>query len=273
MDILFLVTLFLGVPVIVFAAITWALGDLRAFYDVASVWCTVGGSITGVLLSTHWRNYPKFFRLFYHAARPPRLDARSAIPTLISFAEKARREGLLSLEENVPELDDEFLKKGIQLVVDGTDPDLVKSILRTELQAFADRHQDNIKLLRDWAQLAPAWGMIGTLIGLIIMLRNLNNPMAIGQGMATAIITTFYGAVFGYGILIPVANRLEEYTRKEYGVREVMIEGVLSIQSGDNPRIVTEKLLAFINPGERDLVPLDDRRLLLGAGSRAGQKE
>ncbi|RMH58535.1 MAG: motility protein A [Candidatus Hydrogenedentota bacterium] len=226
-------------------------GDVRNFIDIASVFCTVGGTTVATLISTHYKNYKKVWQLAVIGAKPPKENPRDIIPTLVSFAEKARREGLLALEDNIEELDDEFLKKGIQLVVDGTDPELVKAIMNTELNALATRHEAANKIYRDMAALAPAWGMIGTLIGLVLMLKNLSDPSQIGQGMATALITTFYGAVLANGVFSPVANRLEEYSRVEYTTKEVMIEGMLSIQSGDNPRIVEEKLLAFLSPAER----------------------
>lgn len=251
MDIIYVLAMTVGIGGVLYLTILFGQGNLLIFISAASAFCTIGGTIVATAISTQARNYPKIWRLIIKGAKPPKENPREIIPTLVSFAEKARREGLLALEDNIEELDDEFLKKGIQLVVDGTDPELVKAIMNTELAALASRHEDSNKIFRDMAALAPAWGMIGTLIGLVVMLENLSDPTSIGAGMATALITTFYGAVAANGIFMPVANRLDEYSRIEYTTREVMIEGMLAIQSGDNPRIVEEKLLAFLSPQDR----------------------
>jgi chemotaxis protein MotA len=167
---------------------------------------------------------------------------------IVTFSEKARREGLLALEDDLDELEDEFLRKGIQLVVDGTDPEIIRNIMETELNHMQSRHLDGIKIFEDWGALAPAFGMIGTLIGLIIMLANIEDKSAIGPGMSTALITTLYGAILGNLVFIPIANKLSWVNNQEVLLREIMIEGTLSIQSGDNPRIVKEKLISFLPP-------------------------
>jgi chemotaxis protein MotA len=174
---------------------------------------------------------------------------------IVTFSEKARREGLLALEDDLDELEDDFLRKGIQLVVDGTDPEIIRNIMETELNNMQTRHEQGIKVFEDWGLFAPAFGMIGTLIGLIIMLQNLGGDQsAIGSGMSAALITTLYGAVFANSVLIPIANKLIYVNEQEILIREIMIEGTLSIQSGDNPRIVKEKLVSFLPPEIRAMV-------------------
>jgi chemotaxis protein MotA len=253
MELVFILGIILGIPFIIVASITAANGEIIIFVDPASVFCTVGGGLVAAMISTHPRNYKNVITLIKKGWSPPKQNPRDIIPTLVSFAEKARREGLLALEDNIEELEDEFLKKGIQLVVDGTDPELVKAIMNTELNALVSRHENGVSIFKTLGSQWPAWGMIGTLMGLVIMLKNLEDPKSIGQGMATALITTFYGAVLANGVALPIAARLEEYSKVEYATREIMVEGMLSIQSGDNPRIVEEKLLAFLSPTERRL--------------------
>jgi chemotaxis protein MotA len=176
---------------------------------------------------------------------------------MVSFSEKARREGLLSLEDDIEQLDDEFMRKGLQLIVDGTDPEIVKTVLEQETDQLAARHDDNKRMFDEAAGYSPAFGMIGTLIGLVLMLVNLSDRSTIGPYLAVAIITTLYGAIIAYLIFIPVGTRLDMMTGAEVTYRTIILEGILSIQSGDNPRIVKEKLVAFLSPIER-LVLSDD---------------
>ena len=168
--------------------------------------------------------------------------------TIVSFAEKARREGLLALESDVSELDNEFMKKSIQLVVDGTDPELVKAILDTEIGVREDRHLSNKAVFDTMAELAPAYGMIGTLIGLIAMLGNLQDVSALGPGMAVALITTMYGSMVANMFAGPISKKLAARSAQQIAAMELMVEGILAIQAGENPRIVEEKLKVFLPP-------------------------
>jgi chemotaxis protein MotA len=167
------------------------------------------------------------------------------------------------LEDAAYQVEDDFLKKGILLIVDGTDPELVRNILETELAFLEDRHKTGQSIFETMGALAPAFGMIGTLIGLIRMLRNLNNPEAIGPGMAVALLTTFYGALLANLVFIPVAGKLKIRSNEEILNKEVMIEGMLSIQAGENPRIIEEKLKAFLAPKIRESLQ-DEKGLVQG---------
>lgn len=229
-------------------------GDLVAFWDLPSLLIVVGGTLAAIMV-----NYPMgqvlslpkvFGKVFFKKI----MVSAEVIQILVRFAEKARREGLLALEEEALTLDDDFLRKGIQLVVDGTDPELVRNVLETELVFLEDRHKSSQSMFLTMGSLAPAFGMVGTLIGLIVMLRELDNPDAIGPGLATALITTFYGALMANLFFIPVAGKLGVKSQEEILLREVAIEGILSIQAGDNPRIVEEKLKAFLAPKLRENV-------------------
>jgi len=237
---------FLGLGII------FANGSFLLFFDPASLMITVLGSTAGLLASNSLSYFLGIGGVIKFAFAAPEMNAKEMIITLVSFSEKARREGLLALEDDLDELDDEFLKKGIQLVVDGTDPELVRRIMETELSYIMERHDKGKKLFDDWSLLAPAYGMIGTLMGLILMMVNLEDKSAIGPGMSTALITTLYGAIMANAILIPISNKLEVRANEEVLMKMIMIEGTLSIQAGDNPRIVRDKLIAFLEPGQRE---------------------
>ncbi len=248
-------------------------GSVRSFFDLPSVMITIGGTIAATLINFRVediKNVLKVTRVAFSQA-PPQLT--STISQLISLAEVARREGLLALDKGLGKMKDEFLRHGLQLVVDGVDPAVIREILETDLQAIEDRHRMGRRLFDQMALFAPAFGMIGTLIGLIQMLRNIDNPSAIGPGMAVALVTTFYGAVLAYLVFIPISGKLGVRAQEETLHKEILIEGILAIQSGDNPRIVEEKLRAFLPPAVRAQVAYKRRASPSEkeAGAAAGQ--
>ncbi|MFH1070797.1 MAG: motility protein A [Candidatus Glassbacteria bacterium] len=223
-------------------------GSVIQFVDLPSVYITIGGSLCSVII-----NFPineligvvaTVKKTVFFKSQP----VTETIATLVSFAERARREGILALERHMEEIEDEFLGKGIQLAVDGTEPELMRSILTTELDYLQKRHALGQSILNQWGFMAPAFGMIGTLIGLVLMLATMQDPSTIGPNMSVALITTFYGALVANLFCIPLAGKLKRRSEEEILMRELMIEGILSIQSGDNPRIVEQKLTSFIAP-------------------------
>jgi chemotaxis protein MotA len=185
---------------------------------------------------------------------PPRYNPKELIVTLVSFSEKARREGLLALEDDLDELEDPFMRKGLQLVVDGTDPELVRNVMEREVDQMAERHDTNKKMFDEGAAYAPAFGMIGTLVGLVMMLLNLEDRSSVGPYLALAILTTLYGAFIANILYTPVGTRLDQMTSYEIVIKSIIVEGTLSIQSGDNPRIVKDKLISFLPPNEREAI-------------------
>ncbi|MDR2137154.1 MAG: motility protein A [Synergistaceae bacterium] len=234
-------------------------GNIGAYIDFPSVLITGGGTIGAVVVAHPGdilRSVGGAVKNAFFSSDPNLLGM---VQTLVSFAEKARREGLLSLESDVADLDDEFLRKSIQLVVDGTDPELVKAILDTEIGILEDRHSSNKAVFDAIAELAPAYGMIGTLIGLIAMLGNLQDVSALGPGMAVALITTMYGSMMANMFSIPIAKKLTARSKKEILSMELMVEGILSIQAGENPRIVEEKLKVFLPPKMRASLQADKK--------------
>lgn len=232
-------------------------GTFAHFVDPTSVAVTFGGGLVSILLANDLETFLKIPTAFRIIMNKPKHAEDDTIVTLISFSEKARREGLLVLEDDIQDVTDPFLKKGMQLVVDGTDPELVKNIMNTELDQMEGRHDNLKKVFDDAAALFPAWGMIGTLIGLIIMLRSMGGgggTEAIGSGMAVALLTTYYGAILANAIAIPVSSKLTTRHDSEALIKAIILEGILSIQSGDNPRIVKDKLVSFLPPAKRKRV-------------------
>ncbi|PKM55654.1 MAG: motility protein A, partial [Firmicutes bacterium HGW-Firmicutes-3] len=187
------------------------------------------------------------------------MDEAGVIRNIIELSNVARKEGLLALEEAADNIDDDFLKKGIMLVVDGTDPELVRNILETELIFIGGRHKEVASFWEKVAEMGPAWGMIGTLIGLINMLGSLDDPSAIGPAMAVALLTTMYGSLLANLVATPFAEKLKIKSGQEMLLKEVMIEGLLSIQAGENPRVIEEKLKAFLAPVLRDSLNPKDK--------------
>jgi chemotaxis protein MotA len=253
MDITSISGIFVGVILLSYGMMSGqGIRGLVAFYDFDSILIVFGGTIAGVLINYPLSQIKDVIRTTKIAFSKNSINPRSVINTLVSFAEKARREGLLALEEEVQRLDEPFLQKGIQLIVDGTDPELVRNILETELSFLEERHSSGQAIFETGAALAPAFGMVGTLIGLIQMLQALDDPTALGPGMAVALVTTFYGSILANLFFTPIAGKLKIKSSEEIMMKEVMVEGMLSIQAGENPRIVEEKLKAFLSPKVRN---------------------
>ncbi|MCK8823544.1 motility protein A [Fuchsiella alkaliacetigena] len=229
-------------------------GEIIIFLSANGFLIVFGGTLGATLLSSSFEQVRDLAKSLRVALYKKEMDPREVISVLVSFAEKARREGLLALEDEAQQLDDSFLQKGIQLVVDGTDSELVRSILETELIFLNDRHAETRGILETMGDLSPAFGMIGTLVGLIQMLTELEDPEGVGGGLATALITTLYGTLMANLVFIPLARKLKSKSEDEILVKEVMIEGILSIQAGENPRIVEEKLKAFLASSLREEV-------------------
>ena len=225
--------------------------NIGRYVDPASAIITFGGAFFSVMASKTMKDYIGGLKSFTLIFKAPVWDARSMIQKIIDLSNIARKEGLLSLEEAAGDLDDDFMKKGILLIVDGTDPDLVRGIMETELISLEDRHKNKIAFWEDLGAMGPAWGMIGNLIGLVNMLYEMSDPSSLGPSMAVALLTTFYGPLLANWICAPVAGKLKSNNAAEMMMKEIMIEGLLSIQAGENPRVIEEKLKSFLSPGER----------------------
>lgn len=252
MDIASIIGLILGFVLMIFGILSNG-ASLLNYVDLPSALITFGGSICGVLASNSVGSFVKGIKSMALTFKVPVINIEEMIRSIIDLSNIARKEGLLSLEEAAGELEDPFLKKGILLIVDGTDPDLVRAILETEIMSVDSRHRDVIGFWDCWGALGPAWGMIGTLIGLIAMLNDMSDPNSIGPSMAVALITTLYGSLLANWICAPTANKLKMNNANEMQLKEVMIEGLLSIQAGENPRVIEEKLKSFLPPASKNL--------------------
>lgn len=259
MDIASLIGIVVCIVLVVWAIISGDQGvaALGNFADFQSVLITLGGAFCAVMAGTSMKGFLAGLKSIVLVFKTPSLNTTAIIQKIIDLSNVARKEGLLSLEEAAGELDDAFLQKGIMLIVDGTDPDLVRAILETELISVEGRHKENIKFWDDVASMGPAWGMIGTLVGLINMLQNMDDAASIGPNMSVALITTLYGSMLANWIATPVASKLKTNNEAEMMVKEIIIEGLLSIQAGENPRVIEEKLKSFLAPADRGSVGKD----------------
>ena len=221
-------------------------GSLSEFFNIPSIFIVVGGIIAATVVSYPMSVLKSLLKVIMSAFKAKKVDLSEDVENIIKIANIARREGILALEETVSETGDFFLKKGIMLIVDGSDPELVKSIMETELDFIRERHSQGQAVMLQMSSYAPAFGMIGTLIGLINMLGRLDDPSALGPGMAVALITTFYGSLLANLVFTPIARKLGSMSEEEYLKKEMLLEGILSIQDGENPRIIREKLNAFL---------------------------
>jgi chemotaxis protein MotA len=229
-------------------------GSLFQFWDFSSALITFGGTISSLLVAFPVKKVLQMIQLVKIAIFPQKYDYEELIIDIISFSEKARREGLLALEDSLAEVEDPFMRKGLQLIVDGTDPALVRNILEIEIEQMMSRHDDNKRMFDEAAQYAPAFGMIGTLMGLVMMLVNLQDKSTIGPYLAVAIITTFYGAVANYLVFSPIGTRLDLMTGEEALLKQIIIAGVMSVHSGENPRITRDKLVSFLPASLKDTI-------------------
>lgn len=240
-------------------------GSIGAYINAPSVFITVGGVVCATIASFPIKRLKDAIQAVKNAFKKETDDASADVEFLIGMANTARKEGILALENYAQEIEDPFLKKGIMLIVDGSDPELIKGIMETELDFIKERHSDNRAVLDAMAAYSPAFGMIGTLIGLINMLKNLSDMDSLGPQMALALITTFYGSMLANLVFNPLSKKLKAIGSREYLRKEMILEGLLSIQDGENPRIIREKLNAFLSRAQ-----LKEPQVSLGAGEKGG---
>jgi len=252
MDVATLIGAFSGVTLVLVAIVMG--GGLGMFFNVPSLMITVGGTVAATLINFPLPKVLGVFGVVKKGFLVKSVDAHMEIERMVDYAKVARREGLLALEDKLQTLDDPFLAKGIQLVIDGTTPEALRDILQIEVANLSDRHAAGRAILESMGTSAPAFGMIGTLIGLVQMLQSMTDPSSIGTGMATALLTTFYGAFMANLVFLPLAGKVGARSSEEVLVKDLMIEGIVAIQSGDNPRLVEEKLKSFVPPSVRELL-------------------
>jgi len=251
MDIASLIGLILAIALIV-ASIALGNAPFSAFIDIPSFLVVVGGATAAALicfpLGSMMRAPMIALKVFLNKGE----DRLTLIKQIVELAETARRDGLLALESKVSAIENPLVRTGIQMAVDGSTPDVVEEVLRTEVEAIATRHREGKSIMDQMGRFAPAYGMIGTLMGLIMMLQDMSDPSGIGAGMAIALITTLYGAIVANVFFSPVAEKLGLMSRSEMVSLEIAIRGVMAIQSGESPRAIDQKLRTFLTPKQRE---------------------
>lgn len=226
-------------------------GNLLGFVNIPSVIVTIGGAVAATLINFPLEKMINAISVAQKAMFHKAPNPKDVISQIVEFATTARKEGVLALEGAIETIEDPFIKRGVQMIVDGTPPELTRSILEFDVSGLEDRHKEGQDIFNALGMYAPAFGMIGTLIGLVQMLQNMEDPSSIGAGMAVALLTTLYGAIVANLVCLPIAGKLKVRSQEEVLIRTIVIEGIQAIQSGDAPRIVEEKLKVFLPPKVR----------------------
>lgn len=229
-------------------------GAPSAFISVPSILVTVGGTTAALLITFPVKKIKSVFIYAKKTLKAGNLDLTPWYNTILDLAIISRRDGLLALEEKLEDFDDPFLTRGLQMVIDGSSPETVSSVMDDEIENLEARHSVGHAIFANLGTFAPAFGMIGTLIGLVQMLRNLDDPSKIGEGMATALLTTFYGALLANLFALPMQGKLQQRTEEEVNLKRMLAAGISGIQAGESPRAVGHKLLTYMPPAQREKV-------------------
>ena len=255
MDIASFIGIFGGIIVVLFGAFMGS--SLGGLIDVPSMFITIGGSYMCLFLTYPLSYVIGIFKVVSRVFKVADYKEKEMVQKLVALSEKSRRTGLLALEEEIQDFEDDFLRTGLRNVIDGIDGAAIRVSMENELTQMEERHNKWISVVNAWATLAPGFGMLGTVIGLIGMLRNMEDKSAIGPNMAVALITTLYGSLLANWIIGPIAQKLIGHNAAEMRTKEMVIEGVLAIQAGENPRIMAQKLLTYLDPVARHAIEAD----------------
>ena len=228
-------------------------GGVQLFINLPALMIVVGGTLGATMISYPLRDIFGVFNVVKKALFTRSIPVNELITRFLSFAKKSRKEGILALESDLKDVKDGFLIKGIQLSIDGLEPEEIRDVLETEVDFIRSRHQLGAEIFTTMGTFSPALGMIGTLIGLVQMLQRLDDPSRIGPAMAVALLTTFYGSIIANIVCLPIAGKLRIRSKEEVLTKEMTIQGIISISNGDNPRILEQKLIAFIPPNQREV--------------------
>ncbi len=250
MDIATLIGLLFGFGIITGSIVMG--GGAMAFVHIPSMCIVIGGMLCSVLIHFSMNQFLSIFSIIKKTLLVKIMSPSEIIQQMVNFAAVSRRDGALALEEQIRKVDNKFIEKGLQMLVDGQEEDVVREMMSLEIMYIQERHGLSKKILEFMGASAPAFGMIGTLIGLVQMLQNLSDPAGLGKGMAVALITTFYGAFLANVAFIPLAGKLGIYSKAEILSMEMTVEGICSISKGDNPTVVREKMQSFISPNKRE---------------------
>lgn len=249
MDIATIVGIVVGLGLILFTILTGE--GAKMFLHIPSILIVLGGSVAATLVSFTLKEVIGVINVIRKAFFSDSFDGGSIIDQIVALSKKARKEGLLAIDKDVNEIEDAFLRSGMEMVVDGTEPELIRTVMETELSYTMERHKKGYQIMNSFGTYAPAFGMIGTLMGLVQMLSNLEDPSKIGGGMAVALITTFYGSVLANLVFLPIAGKLAANSGTEVVIKEMIVEGVLAIQFGEHPNTIHRKLSNFLAPKDR----------------------
>ena len=252
MDIASFIGIFGGIAIVLFGAFMGS--SLGGLIDVPSMFITIGGSYMCLFLTYPLSYVIGIFKVMGKVFKVADYKEKEMVQKLVALSEKSRRTGLLALEEEIQDFEDDFLRTGLRNVIDGIDGAAIRVSMENELTQMEERHNKWISLVNAWATLAPGFGMLGTVIGLIGMLLNLEDKSSLGPNMAVALVTTFYGSMMSNWMLIPIASKLAYQNNLEIRSKEMIIEGILGIQSGDHPRILAQRLLTYLDPKDRKVL-------------------
>lgn len=250
MDISTILGMIGGMALIIISILIAPGSDLSGFWSTSSVLVVVFGAIAALMVCFPLKVVLGTFGIARNVIFNKQENIGELIQQIVSLAETARRDGLLALESRLDEIESTFLTLGIQMAIDGTRPEIIEGVMRTEMDAVEERHSNGKAVMDQMGRFAPAFGMIGTLMGLVIMLGNMS-PDTIGSGMAVALLTTLYGAIISNLFCLPVAEKLGYLSRNEMLFMEITVRGIMGIQAGDNPRVIEQKLSTFIPPSQR----------------------
>ena len=252
MDIASFIGIVGGIAAVAFGGYTG--GSLGGLFHVASLFITGGGSYMCLYVSYPLQYVTGIFKVCGRVFKKVDYREKELVQKLVALSEKSRRNGLLALEEEIDDFEDRFMRTGLQNAIDGIDGEAIRALMENELTQMEQRHVVWISVLNAWATLAPGFGMLGTVMGLIGMLLNLEDKSALGPNMATALVTTFYGSIMANWLFIPMATKLQYQNDCEVRAKEMVIEGVLGILAGDHPRILTQKLMTYLEPKDAEAI-------------------
>ncbi len=256
MDIATIIGLVGGAACIVMSVLTSG-GTMGGIIDIPSVFMTIGGSYASIFILAPLSKAIGVFKIIGKCFKIPDFGEKTLISKLMDLSNKARREGILALEDGLDDLDDAFMRNGLRLVVDGTDGNVIRTIMENEMSQCEARHMEWVNIMNQWAGFAPGFGMMGTVLGLIGMLNNLEDKSSLGPNMAVALITTLYGSMLANWLFVPFGQNLIGQNAMEMRAKEMIVEGVLAIQAGENPRIMGQKLLTYLDPVTRKSIEAD----------------
>lgn len=227
-------------------------GGIQLFINIPALMIVVGGTLGATMINYPVKDVLGVFKVVKKALFAKKISVTELIKRFVTFAKKSRKEGILALEGDIKDENDEFLRKGVQLAIDGLEPQEIGEILETEIDFVRSRHQLGAEIFITMGTFSPALGMIGTLIGLVQMLQTMDDASKIGPAMAVALLTTFYGSIMANIVCLPIAGKLRTRSKEEVLTKEMAIQGIASLSNGDNPRILEQKLQAFIPPNQRE---------------------